>query len=103
MVKVQIVDTNALGPVVSRVQSDAVLSICAAMKSIPAPLIPILHAGQEKVGFVPKDAVPLIARELNLSIAEVHGVVSFSTREALRRLASRRAAVPVPPPGGDAG
>jgi len=75
--KIQIVNTNALGPVVSRVQTDAVLGICTALKSIPAPLIPILHAIQEKVGFVPKDAVPLIARELNLSIAEVHGVVSF--------------------------
>lgn len=77
MAKVQIVNTKALGPVVSRAQADAVLGICAALKSIPAPLIPILHAVQEKVGFVPKDAVPLIAGELNLSIAEVHGVVSF--------------------------
>jgi formate dehydrogenase subunit gamma len=77
MTNVQIVNTQALGPVVSRIQTDAVLSICAALKSIPAPLLPILHAVQEKVGFVPKDAVPLIARELNLSIAEVHGVVSF--------------------------
>jgi formate dehydrogenase subunit gamma len=32
---------------------------------------------QEVLRFVPKDAVPLIARELNLSVAEVHGVVSF--------------------------
>ena len=31
---------------------------------------------QAALGFVPKDAVPLIARELNLSIAEVHGVVT---------------------------
>ncbi len=77
MANVQIINTNALGPVISRVQTDAVLGICAELKAIPAPLIPILHAVQEKVGFVPKDAVPLIARELNLSIAEVHGVVSF--------------------------
>jgi formate dehydrogenase subunit gamma len=47
------------------------------LKATAAPLIPILHAVQEKIGFVPKDAVPLIAHELNLSIAEVHGVVSF--------------------------
>jgi formate dehydrogenase subunit gamma len=32
---------------------------------------------QDALKFVPKDAVPLIARELNLSIAEVHGVVTF--------------------------
>jgi formate dehydrogenase subunit gamma len=36
-----------------------------------------LHAVQEALGFVPPDAVPLIAHELNLSRAEVHGVVSF--------------------------
>ena len=60
---------------ISRVQTDAVLGICAQLKSTVAPLLPILHAVQEKVGFVPKEAVPLIARELNLSIAEVHGVV----------------------------
>ena len=39
--------------------------------------MPILHAVQDRLGFVPHDAIPLIARELNLSIAEVHGVVSF--------------------------
>ncbi len=77
MTNAKIVNTNALGQVVSRVQIDAVLGICGELKAIPAPLIPVLHAVQEKVGFVPREAVPLIARELNLSIAEVHGVVSF--------------------------
>jgi len=77
MANVQIVNTKGLGAVVSRVQTDAVVSICAELKAIPAPLIPILHAVQEKIGFVPSESVPLIARELNLSIAEVHGVVSF--------------------------
>jgi formate dehydrogenase subunit gamma len=77
MSNVQTINTTALGPVISRVQTQAVLGICTELKSLAAPLIPILHAVQEKVGFVPKEAVPLIARELNLSVAEVHGVVSF--------------------------
>ncbi len=77
MANVQKVNTSALGPVVSRVQTEAVLGICTQLKDMAAPLIPILHAVQEKIGFVPRDVVPLIARELNLSIAEVHGVVSF--------------------------
>lgn len=55
----------------------AVLEACARLKALPGALLPILHAVQETLRFVPKDAVPLIARELNLSIAEVHGVVSF--------------------------
>jgi formate dehydrogenase subunit gamma len=40
-------------------------------------LMPVLHAVQDSVGYVPDDAIPLIAHMLNLSRAEVHGVVSF--------------------------
>ena len=55
----------------------AILEACERGKSLPGGLLPILHAVQEALGFVPPDAVPLIAHELNLSRAEVHGVVSF--------------------------
>lgn len=41
------------------------------------PLLPVLHEIQDKLGFVPADAVPLIATALKLSRAEVHGVLSF--------------------------
>ena len=41
------------------------------------PLLPILHAIQAQQGFIPSDAVGLIGKKLNLSRAEVHGVVSF--------------------------
>jgi formate dehydrogenase subunit gamma len=40
-------------------------------------LLPVLHAVQEHLGYVPASAVPLIAKSLNLSRAEVHGVISF--------------------------
>jgi formate dehydrogenase subunit gamma len=40
-------------------------------------LLPLLHALQEAFGCVPEAAVPLLAHALNLSRAEVHGVVSF--------------------------
>jgi len=55
----------------------AVESACARLKELPGALLPILHAVQLMLGFVPHDAVPLIARELNLSLADVHGVLSF--------------------------
>jgi formate dehydrogenase subunit gamma len=55
----------------------AVLNACTQLKAKPGSLLPICHAVQQSLGFVPKDAVPLIAHELNLSIAEVHGVLSF--------------------------
>jgi len=61
----------------SQAERAAVLGACARLKGLPGALLPVLHAVQEALRFVPKDAVPLIARELNLSIAEVHGVVSF--------------------------
>jgi formate dehydrogenase subunit gamma len=58
-------------------ERSAVLDACARLKKLPGALLPILHAVQEALTFIPKDAVPLIAKELNLSIAEVHGVVTF--------------------------
>jgi formate dehydrogenase subunit gamma len=58
-------------------ERSAVLDACTRLKELPGALLPVLHAVQEALTFVPKDAVPLIARELNLSIAEVHGVVTF--------------------------
>jgi formate dehydrogenase subunit gamma len=41
------------------------------------PLLPILHALQDAFGHVPKQALPILADSLNLSRAEVHGVVTF--------------------------
>ena len=46
-------------------------------RDLPGALLPVLHGVQDALGYVPGDAVPLIAHELNLSRAEVHGVVSF--------------------------
>jgi len=44
---------------------------------LEGPLLPILHALQEAFGHVPQAAMPLIAGALNISRAELHGVVSF--------------------------
>ena len=40
-------------------------------------LLPILHALQEEFGYIHPEAVPLVADALNISNAEVHGVISF--------------------------
>jgi formate dehydrogenase subunit gamma len=55
----------------------AVLQACATFKDLPGALLPLLHAIQGAIGFVPPEAVTLIAAELNLSRAEIHGVVTF--------------------------
>lgn len=52
-------------------------SIIQQMQGLEGPLLPILHGVQEEFGYVPKEALPVIADALNLSRAEVHGVVSF--------------------------
>lgn len=44
---------------------------------LEGPLLPILHAIQAAFGYIPENAQPLIALALNISKAEVHGVVSF--------------------------
>jgi formate dehydrogenase subunit gamma len=58
-------------------QHDAVLRVVAANRTRPGALIEILHGVQNELGFIPPAAVPVLAQELNLSRAEVHGVVSF--------------------------
>ena len=45
--------------------------------ALPGALLPILHALQEEFGYIDNAAIPLIADALNISNAEVHGVVSF--------------------------
>ena len=49
----------------------------AANKTLPGALLPILHAIQDDIGYVPQDCYPQIAKALSLSVAEVHGVVTF--------------------------
>ena len=43
----------------------------------PGGLLPLLHAVQDALGHIPPDSVPAIAQALNLSRAEVHGVVTY--------------------------
>jgi formate dehydrogenase subunit gamma len=47
------------------------------LERLPGALLPILHALQDEFGYVDNAAIPLIASALNLSHAEVHGVLSF--------------------------
>ncbi|AZZ47211.1 formate dehydrogenase subunit gamma [Pseudomonadaceae bacterium SI-3] len=51
--------------------------VLAARRGQPSALLPILHDIQDRLGAVPPDLLPMIAEELCLSRAEVHGVVSF--------------------------
>jgi len=43
----------------------------------PGGLLPVLHALQDTLGYVPPETEPVIAKAFNISRAEIHGVVSF--------------------------
>jgi formate dehydrogenase subunit gamma len=58
-------------------QALALDTLVARHAVMPGPLLPLLHAVQDEFGFIPPAAIPRIASGLNLSRAEVHGVVSF--------------------------
>lgn len=57
--------------------SEVAAEILARRAHEPGALLPILHELQDRLGWVPPQAVPQIAEALNLSRAEVHGVVTY--------------------------
>jgi formate dehydrogenase subunit gamma len=58
-------------------QQQVINDTITALKDQPGALLPILHGIQDALGYIPSNAVPEIAKALNLSRAEVHGVISF--------------------------
>lgn len=56
---------------------DVVARLVSEHQHAPGALLPLLHAVQDTLGHIPADAVPSIAKGLNLSRAEVHGVITY--------------------------
>ena len=54
-----------------------VKAIVADLKHKPGALLPILHEVRDTLGHIPENAVPVIAEGLQITRAEVHGVISF--------------------------
>jgi formate dehydrogenase subunit gamma len=57
--------------------NDPIDAAIARHRDQPGPLLLVLHDIQQALGYVPPAAVPHIATALQLSRAEVHGVISF--------------------------
>ena len=57
--------------------AEACASIIAANQHVAGATLPILHAIQEAFGYVPDEAQPMLAKALNLSRAEIYGIVTF--------------------------
>lgn len=60
-----------------RDQAAGIDDLIAENAGLEGPLLPILHAVQARFGYVPDEVLPDIASALNISKAEIHGVVSF--------------------------
>ncbi|AFJ02613.1 NAD-dependent formate dehydrogenase gamma subunit [Methylophaga frappieri] len=58
-------------------QRDHIRAVIRLHKDKPGALLPVLHAIQHEIGYIPDNVVPLIAEEMRLTRAEIHGVISF--------------------------
>jgi formate dehydrogenase subunit gamma len=56
---------------------DTVLRIIDSLEHKEGALMPVLHGIQDALGYIPPESVPVVAERMNLSRAEVHGVISF--------------------------
>jgi formate dehydrogenase subunit gamma len=61
----------------SQEQIQSVEQALAEHRARPGALLPVLHAVQDRLGFIPPACLALIAETLNLSRADVHGVLTF--------------------------
>jgi formate dehydrogenase subunit gamma len=56
---------------------NTVAEVIQSLQDTPGAMLPILHGIQDALGYIPPDSVPMIASALNVSRAEVHGVITF--------------------------
>jgi formate dehydrogenase subunit gamma len=56
---------------------DTVARVISERRQLDGPLMPVLHGVQDEFGWVPPEAVGQIAQALDLSRAEVHGVLTY--------------------------
>jgi len=54
-----------------------VTEVITSLQDKPGALLPILHGIQDRLGYIPAEAITMIAEALNQSNAEIHGVISF--------------------------
>ena len=63
----------------SKCKIDELVRICAEFNNQPGELINILHKAQGYFGYLPREVQQVIARQLNIPVSKVYGVVSFYT------------------------
>jgi formate dehydrogenase iron-sulfur subunit len=70
-------DVAPRGETLIQAHAEAVARAINAHAHRPGALLPLLHAVQDDLGFIPPASISVIAQALNLSRAEVHGVITF--------------------------
>jgi formate dehydrogenase subunit gamma len=73
----RLIESNCLVSNTQTWDAPRALARIRELDQIPGALLPILHALQDEFGYIHDEAVPLIADALNISHAEVHGVITF--------------------------
>jgi NADH-quinone oxidoreductase subunit E/NADP-reducing hydrogenase subunit HndA len=61
----------------SRCTIEALTRICAAHGNQAGELINILHEAQGELGYLPREVQEVVARQLNIPVSRVYGVVTF--------------------------
>ena len=61
----------------TEIQIKKIEQYVSAYKDTPGALLPLMHAIQDDLGYVPEDSYLMISKAYNLSIAEIHGFVTF--------------------------
>ncbi|MDC1173211.1 formate dehydrogenase subunit gamma [Methylophilaceae bacterium] len=61
----------------TEIQIKKIEQYVSAYKDTPGALLPLMHAIQDDLGYVPEDSYVIISKAYNLSIAEIHGFVTF--------------------------
>lgn len=62
---------------VEQTRTEAVREIAAGYAAARGPLLPVLHAVADRFGFIERSDLVVVADVLNLSLADVHGVMTF--------------------------
>ena len=61
----------------SKCKIDQLVALCDEHGNQPGELINILHKAQELFGYLPREVQEVIARQLNIPVSKVYGVVTF--------------------------
>lgn len=64
-------------------QEEKLMEVIESHRGQAGAVIPVLHEAQEIYGYLPEEVQKIIARELNVPLSEIYGIVTFYTQFSL--------------------